>query len=339
MESVDRIDRVSGLVLGTALGDAAGLPFEGMSPRRIGRRLGARPLVPSLWAGRALLSDDTEHTALVARALASSGGEPAAFARALARSLRRWLWSLPPGIGWATLRSLARLSLGWPIARSGVRSAGNGPVMRAALLGAGARDDDHRRALVAISTRATHTDPRAEDAALAIARAARAVTPAVGSAALVAELAEAATTEPLQRALAEIASALAAERSPIAALGWQRGVSGYCVDSTAAALWAWGAHRGDPAAAIEAAVRLGGDTDSVAAVAGALAGHEVGAAALPEPWLRALIDWPLSRDHLRALAAAVCGRALPPDRTLGALPRNLLAGVLLVAHAVRRVAW
>lgn len=329
-------DPIAGVILGTALGDATGLPFEGLSRRRIARRLRGRALAP--W-GAGWVSDDTEHTALVARALVTSGGDPDQFARALGRSLRRWLWSLPPGVGWGTLRSLIKLSLGWSPARSGVASAGNGPAMRAALLGVTAIDDAHLARLVAISTRVTHVDPRAEDAALAVARAARAASAATSSAALVADLAAGCRTEPLRRALDVVAGALAAGRHPGAELGWQRGVSGYCIDTVAAALWTWGAHRGDARAAIEAAVRLGGDTDSVAAITGGLAGADGGVGALPAGWLARLTDWPLDRRHLEQLAAALGGAPLPADRTLLALPRNLAAAVIFGLHAMRRLTW
>lgn len=331
---MERRERIAGALLGTALGDSAGLPFEGMSPRRIERRLRRRALAPWGW-----VSDDTEHTAIVARALAAADGDADQFARGLARSLRRWLWSLPPGIGWGTLRSLVKLSLGWRPAHSGVRSAGNGPAMRAALIGLCAGDDDELVRLVAISTRITHRDPRAEDAARVVARAARAAAAAPPGGAPVAALAAGCRTEPLRRALDSVAAALEAGRHPEARLGWHRGVSGYCVDTVAAAVWAWAAHRRDPAAAIEAAVRLGGDTDSVAAITGGLAGAEGGAGALPEPWLAGLRDWPLSRAHLGALAAALDGADLPAERTLLALPRNVLAGLGFAAHVVRRLTW
>jgi len=211
--------------------------------------------------------------------------------------------------------------------------------MRAALLGACATDDAHLRRLIAASTRTTHRDPRAEDAARAVARAARAARHGAPSAAVIDRLAAASDTEPLRRSLDAVADCLDRGAHPAAHVGWEHGVSGYCVDTVPAALWAWGAHRGDPAAAIEAAVRLGGDTDSVAAIAGALAGAEDGAAALPGAWLQQLRDWPLTRAHLDALAGALCGGPLPRDRTLLALPRNLVAGVALGVHALRRLAW
>jgi hypothetical protein len=49
-----------GTLLGTAVGDAIGLPFEGLSRRRV-QRLLREPLGHQLFFGRGMVSDDTEH--------------------------------------------------------------------------------------------------------------------------------------------------------------------------------------------------------------------------------------------------------------------------------------
>lgn len=121
-----------------------------------------------------MVSDDTEHTCMVAQALIVSGGDIRLFSRSLAWRLRFWLLGLPAGIGLATLRALVKLWLGFPASRSGVFSAGNGPAMRAAIIGAafGGRPE-RMRGLARTSTRLTHTDPKAERGALAAHQAAR----------------------------------------------------------------------------------------------------------------------------------------------------------------------
>ena len=53
-----------------------------------------------------------------------------------------------------------------------------------------------------------------------------------------------------------------------------------------------------PARAVVRAANRGGDADAVAAIAGALAGAEHGADAIPKRWLRSLVD----RNRIRALA-------------------------------------
>lgn len=135
--------RLAEIMLGTAVGDALELPAEGLSPQR------RRRMMPGLWRhrlifSRGMLSDDTEHTFLVAQSLlgacygtseASQGScDVATFQRRLASQLRWSLASLPPGVGLATARARLKLWLGFSSA-SGVFSAGNGPAMRSALIG------------------------------------------------------------------------------------------------------------------------------------------------------------------------------------------------------------
>ena len=124
-------NRLRGVVLGTAVGDAVGLAAEGISRRRIGK-LFTHPWQHHFLLGHGMLSDDTEHTVFVIQALLRHPDAPALFARRLAWSLRWWFVSLPAGIGLATGRAIIKLWLGFSPQRSGVYSAGNGPAMRAA---------------------------------------------------------------------------------------------------------------------------------------------------------------------------------------------------------------
>jgi ADP-ribosylglycohydrolase len=129
-----------------------------------------------------MTSDDTEHTCLVGQALLRDGEDPSRFARALAWKPRLWLLGLPAGIGQSTLFAIVRLWFGFSPKRSGVFSAGNGPAMRAVLLGVCLHDDpDRLRSFLSASTRITHTDPKAENGALLVARAAQLVAAGTSS--------------------------------------------------------------------------------------------------------------------------------------------------------------
>jgi ADP-ribosylglycohydrolase len=119
-----------------------------------------------------MISDDTEHTLIVAESLIESAGDEALFGKALAKRLRRWFIALPAGIGIATAKACCKLMLGVSATKSGVFSAGNGPAMRSAILGVFADDHQLLRKLVRSTTRITHTDPKAELGAFAIAIAA-----------------------------------------------------------------------------------------------------------------------------------------------------------------------
>ena len=64
----DLQDRFDGVLLGTAVGDALGLPAERISRGRIQRMWHGQWRLRFLF-GRGMVSDDTEHTLFVAQAL------------------------------------------------------------------------------------------------------------------------------------------------------------------------------------------------------------------------------------------------------------------------------
>ena len=164
--------RVTGLLLGGAVGDAIGLPAEGMSAERIARWWPGE-LKHGFAFGCGMISDDTEHALMTAQALVAASGDVEKFRRVLAWKMRWWILGFPAGVGLATARACLRLWFGISPERSGVKSAGNGAAMRSAIIGARfANDEMRRREFVTASTRMTHTDARAETAALAVAEAA-----------------------------------------------------------------------------------------------------------------------------------------------------------------------
>ena len=58
--------------------------------------------------------------------------------------------------------------------------------------------------------------------------------------------------------------------------------------------------------ALQAAVRIGGDTDTVAAIAGGLLGARWGASAIPTAWRDSIFGWPGYRaEDLEQLGRAI----------------------------------
>jgi ADP-ribosylglycohydrolase len=152
---------IIGCILGTAVGDALGLPYEGMPPSRARKLLGP-PDRYRFVLGRGMISDDTEHTCMVSQSLIESGDNVDTFTRRFASRLRWWILALPAGVGKATARSCIKLWFGVRPSKSGVYSAGNGPAMRAAIFGATIDDIPKLLEYVRASSRLTHTDPKAE---------------------------------------------------------------------------------------------------------------------------------------------------------------------------------
>ncbi|MGA2244913.1 MAG: ADP-ribosylglycohydrolase family protein [Verrucomicrobiota bacterium] len=133
--TLNRMDHFTGLLLGTAVGDALGLPAENLSADKIRRRWRGQWRMRLLF-GRGMVSDDTEHTLMVAQALLAQPKDATAFQRTLAWKFRFWFIGLPGGVGLATAKACLKLWIGFPPGKSAVNSAGSGPAMRSAILGA-----------------------------------------------------------------------------------------------------------------------------------------------------------------------------------------------------------
>lgn len=165
-------ESITGCLLGTAVGDALGLPYEGVSLQRAPRLLGP-PDRYRFVLSRGMISDDTEHTCMVAQSLIEARGDVHVFTKRFASLLRWWILAFPAGVGIATARSGIKLWLGAKPRNAGVFSAGNGPAMRAAIFGAAIDDDALMLEMVRASSRLTHSDPKAEYGAIAVALAAK----------------------------------------------------------------------------------------------------------------------------------------------------------------------
>jgi ADP-ribosylglycohydrolase len=297
-----------------------------------------------------MVSDDTEHTCLLAQALLDAPDDPDRFARSLARRLRLWLLGCPAGIGLGTLRALLKSWVGFPPSRSGVFSAGNGPAMRAALLGVRfGRDPAKLVAFVRASTRLTHTDPRAERGALLVALAAwhgaESGPDAVGVESFLSTVRKVVTqpdtefnalVEKLEHHLGNHASA--ADFAD--ALGLRRGVTGYIYHTVFVALYVWLLSPGDFRRTVETVIALGGDTDTTGAIVGAISGATVGAAGIPLDWLAGILEWPRSEDWIRRLAGRLADPTPQPPLPLfwpGLVLRNGVFLLVVLLHGFRRL--
>ncbi|HEV2692567.1 MAG TPA: ADP-ribosylglycohydrolase family protein [Verrucomicrobiae bacterium] len=342
-------ERFAGLLLGTAVGDALGLPAEGISRSR-SRRMWQGRWRHRFFFGRGMISDDTEHTLFVAQALLAHPDDVDAFQRCLAWKLRLWLLGVPAGIGLATLRSILKLWLGFSPKRSGVASAGNGPAMRSAIIGLYFADDPQRRlAFVLASTRLTHTDQRAETAAIAVAEAAAwAMNQNVPVTELPKHLPALEGADGWVEIRGKMAAALTAQMSVqdfAGFLGLQHGVTGYAYHTVPVALYAAFRHGDDFRQALESALNCGGDTDTVGAIVGAVAGAKLGRQGVPADLISGICEWPRSMSVMERIAVRLAeqkqkGVPLGPVRYFwpGLIPRNIFFVIVVLLHGFRRLA-
>ena len=330
MLTEEQKDRAAGVLLGAAIGDALGVPYEfgpllpeEETPEMKGGGLGAyRP---------GEYSDDTQMAVCIANACAAHtfGSQPRSTLDAIAANFLGWMRSRPADVGILTagvLRSAERMP-GPPSQQCEAAAAqayerdrsafGNGALMRTAPVGLLAlRYDDAAQARLATAGAAraiaglTHADPRAGDACVLWSEAVRVAVldgrfELAAGLDLIPEERDPAGDDqqpPNPRAwwAGVIAEADAADwrdfrsqRNGATHKSLQVAWAG--IRSTAEPGSASGRDAGEATAhvrrALEAITRVGHDTDTTAAIAGGLLGARYGAAALPDGWAAQVNGW------------------------------------------------
>jgi poly(ADP-ribose) glycohydrolase ARH3 len=294
--AVDAGDRAHGALLGTFVGDALGMPFEGAAhvdvPARV-EMLAAR-------RGRGTYTDDTQMMIALAESLIEWGRvQDEHLARAF-----QGAYDPDRGYGGGTRRVFELWASGTSVAAAagkvfdGQGSRGNGAAMRIAPVAVRFHGDPARvQEEAACSARVTHAHPVGVDGAVVQATA-------IGAALRDDDILEAtraaARTREMSDSLGEVSALLVAPREP-AEVHARLGSSSDARESVCAAVYSALAHTGFEDAA-RFAVRLGGDTDTVAAMTGAIAGARHGAASIPRRWIEALEDGDRGRTHVEELA-------------------------------------
>ena len=173
-----RADRIEGVLLGAACGDALGVPYEfgsaplgrGEVPRMIGGGLG--PYAPGEW------SDDTQMAVVIARVAADRGLRTVDALDAIVTGWVDWLAAGATDVGTQTRQVLGAVAgeearRAWSAAASAStglhhrtgRTAGNGSLMRTGPVALAFLDDPAMLTLAARwVSEATHHDPLAGDA-------------------------------------------------------------------------------------------------------------------------------------------------------------------------------
>ncbi len=274
-------DRFRGPLLGLAVGDAIGTTVEFKRPgtfEPVTDMVGGGPfeLPAGAW------TDDTS----MALCLAESLVERRAFdpIDQLERYVRWWRHGYFSStgrcfdIGDATQAALERFErTGEPYPGDAAPdAAGNGPLMKlapVALAFAGRPDDAVAHA--SMSARTTHGDRRAADAARHLASL---LVAAVGGASKDQKLAEDRVPAGLDPAVDEVARGSYKHKAPPGIRG-----TGFVVDALEAALWALHSTASYEDGVL-AAVNLGEDADTTAAIFGQLAGALYGVDAIPARW-------------------------------------------------------
>ena len=257
-----------------------------------------------------MLSDDTEHSLMIAKALIQHPNDLSCFSSQLARDFRWWLLALPAGVGLATARAIAKLWFGFPPSSSGVYSAGNGAAMRVAIIGVYFFDSPNQlERFVRAATVITHTDSRALTGALAIARLAAWVAAHTHGqrphSKELGEILRACGHDPewiqIVKTVEQAAKVNLTVDELAHALQISERVSGYVYHSVPIAIYSFWRHAGNFRAGTESTIRCGGDTDTTAAITGSLLGAGCPLESIPIEWRDRLCDWPRSSRYIRKL--------------------------------------
>lgn len=294
-------DQARGVLLGLACGDALGRPVEFVSASEIAAQHSELDEMVGYgtWNQPAgTITDDTEQALCIARSfVANEAFDPAD----VAARFVDWYDTGPFDIGGMTRRALTRLKRGDAWNEAGQRvweespegqNAGNGSVMRCPPLAIPLTTDwDRLAAASRDSSRITHADPRCTEGCVVLNLT-------------IAGLLENAET-PLQDALDYVRSdapteLLSALKPIVHGKQPDLKTSGYVVTSLQTALYD-GLHADSATEAIVTAVNRGGDTDTIGAIAGAVAGARFGASQLPHRWL-SMID---ETEELETLATNI----------------------------------
>lgn len=326
MNRLDVVPRMSaweskcaGALVGTFAGDALGMPVEGRSARAIQEEHGRLATLLDARLGRGTYTDDTQLMIASAKAiLRADGVDEDVLAQAF---LDHFDARRGYGQGTRTVMHLWRSHV--PVEEAASRvfeggSYGNGGAMRVAAVAVAYHDRPRRLdSMVRRATRITHAHPWGVVGAVvqgrAIAACLRADAPQdldpVETARAAFEGVGGDDPGPWETARDRVVELLAGPPPRPAEAAEALGNDSRAHRSVPAAVYAALAHRDVFEEAVVYAVSLGGDADTIGAMAGAVAGALHGVEGIPSSWWDALENGRDGRDDVVALGRRLAGFA------------------------------
>lgn len=287
-------DKFTGCLLGLAIGDALGSRLEGYSTESVRRPgLSVSEFLDELWSwSRGKWTDDTKMALALAESIVESGGfDPESAAH---KYLEWYISGDWRGIGRTTEQSLENLREGAGWRNSGIEAdwaAGNGTAMRIAPIGLLNMNTPSR---IEIDAREdaiiTHNNHEAINGSYAVAYAvSRLAKGTIEPGSLIKETVDFIHPSEVLLGL-EIAQKLFEEGVPADEALLDLGTGGYVVETVASAFYCFISSPEDYETAIYHAIRGGKDTDTTAAVTGALSGAYLGFEGIRLRWREEVED-------------------------------------------------
>lgn len=281
--------KLRGYLYGTACADALGRPVEHLTLEQIKQKYGDKGILElspeSPW------TDDTQLMLVLARGLLRGAElELPELMDKIAKELVLWLDEPDLGAGATTKGAALSLRDGIHWSNSGLNSKTCGSLMRVGILGFIFRNDPEKLIKAAsISGRITHTHPTADAASVAGAYAVKLALDRVEPREMFEPL-----LEVTQGISPEFTQALEnSYKTAYSDIGDEEGLKklgqGWYADETfALAYFCILRYPNDYKKAVQTAVNITGDSDSVASVAGGILGARLGIEAIPVSWIEAL---------------------------------------------------
>lgn len=357
-----RFSRAYGALAGLALGDALGMPTQAMSPQQIQTVYGhvtglvdgdkSQPYAPGMAAGS--VTDDTEQALLIASLLLKGHGSGLNLdASEFSHALLAWEDSMIERgsldlLGPSTKAALERVRAGENPLRVGGEGTTNGAAMRVTPIGIAASTSDRQLFADAVwsSCQVTHATRQGFQSAALVAAAvslgidagAADVTDLLWKAvAFVRSLPERGAWSPEPDVVAATHRALKLAAQPSSSLEWLAEQIGTAVASAQAIPMAFALLARDPSPrALLQAANLGGDTDTIGAIAGAILGASLGAEVFDAYGLAQVeqvsqLDLPSVATDLLALRDREGGGAVPAAATTSPNPEKPVLAKTLAA--------
>lgn len=348
-----RFSRAYGALAGLALGDALGMPTQAMSPQQIQTVYGhvtglvdgdkSQPYAPGMAAGS--VTDDTEQALLIASLLLKGHGSGLNLdASEFSHALLAWEDSMIERgsldlLGPSTKGALERVRAGEDPLRVGGEGTTNGAAMRVTPIGIAASTSDRQLFADAVwsSCQVTHATRQGFQSAALVAAAvslgidagAADVTDLLWKAvAFARSLPERGAWSPDPDVVAATRRALKLAAQPSSSLEWLAEQIGTSVASAQAIPMAFALLARDPSPrALLQAANLGGDTDTIGAIAGAILGASLGVEVFDGYGLAQVeqvsqLDLPSVATDLLALRDREGGGAAPAAATTSPNPEK-----------------
>ena len=299
-------ERLAGAALGTMCGDALGMPGEGWSAEAIKQKYGRLDTMQPGRLPAGSYTDDSQMMIAILETLARKGRLDASYlAGQFVNGFEPWR-----GYGGRIFGVMERLAAGTRWDRAGTDSFGNGGAMRVGVLGAFYADDLEACAQAALDQcRITHHHPQGLAGAVAQALAVR-MACQLGAQnkipspefflATIADMVESVDLHTANRLRAMPTITRGDEAGACAALSQTYACNATSAEAVPPAIGSFIASE-QAEQTIVIAVGLGGDTDTIGAMAGALAGAYWGLEALPGGWVQCLENGVRGRDYMLEL--------------------------------------